>query len=231
MHIARDEGDVCTAPLAQLMLTFAEFGLGRYGAAVCSSQAGLHASRAAGQDTYARDHLGFLAVLAAIQGEADSCYAHLRALAVPPGTGRWSRPRALAQWALAALDLQRGRACAAVSRLTSLTTVDKRRGHTVIEILSTPWLVEAARCEDRARAETALAVFDAWSSRSGNPVHHALSARCHALLAPRGTAADEWFERSLALHLCAEADFERARTSLLYGQELRRSRQIGRAHV
>ena len=225
VQLARDEGDVCTPPLAHLMLTFAEFGLGRYGAAVQSAQAGLEAAHAAGQDTYARDHLGFLAVLAAIQGDAETCFRHLRELAVPPGTGRWSRPRALAQWALAAIDIQRGRSCAAVSRLTSLTTVDKRRGHVVIEILSTPWLVEAARAEDRQRAETALAAFDAWSAMSGNPVHHALSARCHALLAPRGTAADEWFERSLALHLSAEADFERARTELLYGQELRRTRR------
>jgi DNA-binding CsgD family transcriptional regulator len=103
--------------------------------------------------------------------------------------------------------------------------VDKQRGHVVIEILSTPWLVEAARTEEPVRAQAALAVFDAWSTLSGNPVHHALSARCHALLAPRGSAADEWFERSLALHLSTEADFERARTSLLYGQELRRTRR------
>lgn len=225
VQIARDEGDVCTPPLAHLMLTFAEFGLGRYGAALQSSQAGLEASRAAGQDTYARDHLGFLAVLSAIHGDADTCFERLRELAVPPGTSRWSRPRALAQWALAALDLQRGRSCATVSRLTSLTTEDRRRGHVVIEILSTPWLVEAARSTDPELAATALAVFDAWSARSGNPVHHALSARCHALLAPRGAEADEWFERSLALHLSAEADFERARTELLYGQELRRTRR------
>jgi DNA-binding CsgD family transcriptional regulator len=225
MQLARDDGDFCTSPLAHMMLTFAEFGLGRYSSAQQSATAGLEASRDARQDMYARDHLGLLAVLAAIHGEADECFLHLRELAVPPGTGRWSRPRALAQWALAAIDVQRGRSWAAVSRLTSLTSPDKQRGQTVIEILSTPWLVEAARTDDRPRAEAALALFDAWSSLSGNPVHHALSARCHALLAPRGSEADEWFERSLALHLSAEADFERARTELLYGQELRRTRR------
>lgn len=225
MQLARDDGDFCTSPLAHMMLTFAEFGLGRYSSAQRSATAGLAASRDARQDMYARDHLGLLAVLAAIHGEADECFRHLRELAAPPGAGRWSRPRALAQWALAAIDVQRGRSWAAVSRLTSLTSPDKRLGQTVIEILSTPWLVEAARTDDRPRAAAALAVFDAWSALSGNPVHHALSARCHALLAPRGAAADEWFERSLALHLSAEADFERARTELLYGQELRRTRR------
>ncbi|MBQ0897168.1 helix-turn-helix transcriptional regulator, partial [Micromonospora sp. U56] len=77
-----------------------------------------------------------------------------------------------------------------------------------------------------AAAGAALAVFDRWASSTANPSRRALSARCHALLAPRGSAeAEREFRAALRLHPTDAGAFERARTELLLGRELRRSRR------
>lgn len=48
--------------------------------------------------------------------------------------------------------------------------------------------------------------------RAANPSRRALSARCHALLAPRGSAlAEEGFRTALRLHPADAGEFERAR--------------------
>ncbi|MGC5051534.1 response regulator transcription factor [Micromonospora sp. DT48] len=93
--------------------------------------------------------------------------------------------------------------------------------------MATPHLVEAAAYDGRpARARTALAVFDHWAGSTASPLRRALSARCHALLAPRGSAeAEQQFRRALSLHPSDAATFERARTELLFGRELRRARR------
>jgi DNA-binding CsgD family transcriptional regulator len=53
----------------------------------------------------------------------------------------------------------------------------------------------------------------------------ALAARCRALLAEDETTAQHHYKEALQYHASAESDFERARTELLFGQELRRRRR------
>jgi DNA-binding CsgD family transcriptional regulator len=64
---------------------------------------------------------------------------------------------------------------------------------------------------------------------TGNPAWLALADRCRALVADEPDQAAEHFRSALRQHQLARATFERARTQLLYGQELRRARRRGEA--
>jgi DNA-binding CsgD family transcriptional regulator len=224
---AHATGDRSVPPLALLMKAQAEYWLGRYAAADLTCREGATVAAASGHASYAGDHLGMLAVLAAIRGDQPACHGFLRRLAIPPGAGQRCRPRALAQWASAVGDLLAGRPAAAATRLTSIADQATGDGQVAIQLMAVPWLVEAAaRGPEAAPAVAVLAAFDRWAVSAGGPVVRALSARCHALLAPRGSElAEELFREALRLHRDGESDFERARTELLFGQELRRRRR------
>ncbi|WP_027346282.1 helix-turn-helix transcriptional regulator [Hamadaea tsunoensis] len=223
---AVDAADPATLPLALEMLAYAEFWLGRYAHAERASLDGVRAALHAGQDNYAGDHLGLLAVLAAIRGDADTCAHRLAEITVAADAGAFTRPRALARWAQAVLDVIEGRPAEAADKILSLADPALGTGHVVTQIMATPWLVEAAARADRPDlAIAALFAFDQWALGTGDPVRRALSARCHALLAPRGSEeARSGYLTALTLHQDGEGEFERARTHLLLGQELRRSR-------
>jgi DNA-binding CsgD family transcriptional regulator len=224
---ARATGDRSVPPLALLMKAQAEYWLGRYAAAGRSCREGADAAAASGHANYAADHLGMLAVLAAIRGDERACHGFLRRLAIPPDAGPRCRARALEDWALAVCDLTARRPAEAAARLTSIADQTSGDGQVAVQLMAAPWLVEAAaRGPDPAPAAVVLAAYDRWAANAGGPSVRALAARCHALLAPRGSdLAEQRFREALRLHGAGEPDFERARTELLYGQELRRRRR------
>lgn len=133
---------------------------------------------------------------------------------------------AWAQAALALLDLGRGRVAEAHERL-----LEARRGairHHSAMVRAVPDLVEAAVRLDRGDSVTdAFATFERWAAVLGTSWIDALVSRCRALLAPGD--AEPHFTRALALHANGGRPFERARTSLLYGEWLRRHRRRGEA--
>ncbi len=231
IEVARAAGEVAALPIALEMLACAEYWLGRYDASATTSWDGLAAAQASGQDNYASDHLAWLAVLAAIRGDREDCLNRTYQVAVAPGAGQINRPKALCRWALAVLDVIAGRPADAVTRLASIADMTTGNGQMVIQVMATPWLAEAAaKSGEHTAAKAALYGFDLWASTTGDPARRALSARCHALLAPRSSEqAEEHFREALRLHLQGESDFERARTELLFGQELRRSRRAREA--
>ncbi|WP_253289647.1 AAA family ATPase [Verrucosispora sioxanthis] len=100
---ALDRGEVSMLPRALELRAMSEYWLGRHEAATSSCREGLRVARAAGQHTSVGVHLGLLAVLAAVRSDRDTSLGHVAELgdAAVPG----SRPHALAQWALALLDL------------------------------------------------------------------------------------------------------------------------------
>jgi len=109
-------------------------------------------------------------------------------------------------------------------------SVESGYGQLTLRIAASPHLVEAyARAGDQRRARRALAIFDPWARMTENPVWLALAERCQALVASEPDQAEEHFQRALHQHGRARATFERARTQLLYGQELRRARRRGEA--
>ncbi|MFC0505581.1 helix-turn-helix transcriptional regulator [Micromonospora costi] len=224
VEVAHARGELSALPRALELRAMAEYWLGRHEAAADSSREGLRVARETGQANAAAVHVGLLAVLAAVRADRETCLGRLREIGEGPAPH--SRPRALAQWALAVLDLTDGRHADAATRLAALARPGTGRGQVLVQVMATPYLVEAAaHLPHRPAAAAALALFDRWASSTASPSRRALSARCHALLAPRGSAeAEERFRAALRLHP-ADAGFERARTALLFGRELRRARR------
>ncbi|MFV2114087.1 LuxR C-terminal-related transcriptional regulator [Micromonospora sp. LOL_025] len=225
VELARERGELSALPRALELRAAAEYWLGRHDAATDSSREGLRIARDTGQENWVGVHLGMLAVLAAVRADRETALCRIREIGEDPGAH--SRPRALAQWALAVLDLVDNRPAAAAARLAALACPGTGRGQVLVLVMATPYLVEAAAAvADRPAAGAALAVFDRWASSTASPSRRALSARCHGLLAPRGSAeAEREFRTALRLHPTDAGAFERARTELLLGRELRRSRR------
>ncbi|MFC8299562.1 AAA family ATPase [Micromonospora orduensis] len=223
--LARDRGELSMLSRALELRAVAEYWLGRHETAAETSREGLRVARASGQTNGANVHLGMLAVLAAVRADRDTSLRWIREIGEAPTPG--SRPHALAGWALAVLDLVDGRHDEAATRLASLARLGTGRGQVLVQVMATPYLVEAAaHLAHRPAATAALTVFDRWASSTASPLRRALSARCHALLAPRGSdEADREFQTALRLHPTEAGAFERARTELLFGRELRRSRR------
>lgn len=70
-----------------------------------------------------------------------------------------------------------------------------------------------------------MALFERWTALSGEPWAAALVARCHALLHD----SEDHFTRALELHAQSDQPYEQARTSLAYGEWLRRRRRKAEA--
>lgn len=220
-----------TGVLAQAMefRVYADFWTGRPQAGRAAATEALHQAYATGQDNGACHLQAALAMFAAITGDADVCReraAAARSYALARGLGL---PAALAQWALAFLDLTDGRFAGAAARLRALAGFGPGHGHRAIRHLATPHYVEAAvRTGDTRIARAAHADYHRWATVVRSPDDLALSARCRALLAP-GEEAVEHYRTALGLHARGTRDFERARTELLFGSALRRLRHRAEA--
>ncbi|QSB13071.1 AAA family ATPase [Natronosporangium hydrolyticum] len=232
----QDRGDVAALPLAFELLARARFALGDFDAAEVGCRDGLRAAHASGQPGYAADHLALRAVLAAVRGDAPGCRHWLGQLALPRGAGPSSRPAALAQWALAVLELGAGQPGAAADRLAAVGDPGSGRGQVTVQLMAAHWLVEAAVTggRQRQRARSVLAVFSRWAGATVGHLPSALAARSRALMAPPGSpAAVSHFAEARRLHQLDGGEFEQARCELLYGQALRRLRRPreARAHL
>ncbi|ROO88987.1 regulatory LuxR family protein [Actinocorallia herbida] len=220
-------GNTALKPCALHLLAQAELWRGRFCEAVEASREGLALAEATGQGNVAVDHRALLALVAALRGDrAESRRQAGMAAATAQGRGL-SRPEAFLSWAEAALDLLADRPAEAAARLRIITV------HPVVRVMSTPLYVEAeVHSGGREAAARSLAVFDGWAKATANPARLALSRRCHALLS-EGPVAEEHFSAALALHRLGGSPFELARTELLFGSWLRRSRRPSdaRAHL
>jgi DNA-binding CsgD family transcriptional regulator len=114
----------------------------------------------------------------------------------------------------------------------------ERFGPSVLEWLREPgWmhtdadLIEAhIHAGHREQAEELLERLEKRATATGRTWAHATSARCRGLLAPIGSF-DEHFRRAIEWHRRAPLPLERARTELLYGHKLRRSRRRADARI
>jgi ATP/maltotriose-dependent transcriptional regulator MalT len=222
---ARARGATVTVAQAMEFRAYADFWTGRPRAGEAAAVDALRQAYATGQDNGACHLQAALAMFAALTGDADVCReraAAARSYALARGLGL---PAALAQWALAYLDLSTGRFAAAAARLRALAGFGPGHGHRAIRHLATPHYVEAAvRTGDTRVARAAHADYHHWASTVRSPDDLALSARCRALLAPGEEAVDH-YRTALDLHAHGTRDFERARTELLFGSALRRLRR------
>jgi DNA-binding CsgD family transcriptional regulator len=230
---AREIGAVATLPYVLEYLARSESVDGRYAAAAAHATEGLRLARETGQQNSVCHLLASLALIAALQGRADECRAHAThalELATARGLGYQS---ALAEWALARLDLGLGRPAEALARLAGLAAAGPGEGHPFVKVVSAPELVEAAvRASQTATAEAALSEFERFAHGTATPWALALVARCRGLLAA-GVAAERYFLEALRLHGESARPFDRARTELVFGEYLRRDgrRTDARAHL
>ncbi|WP_236567679.1 MULTISPECIES: LuxR family transcriptional regulator [unclassified Nocardiopsis] len=230
VEVARQRGERATVPAALGFLVFSEFWSGRFPSAAGTALTGLRVSRESGQTVWATQHLASLAMIAAIQGDVDTCRIRARAVAAQAGENSLGLAAALAAWALAVLELSRGNAAEAFFRLRALVHAAPGHGHPTMRLLTAPHFVEAAtRMGETEWARTSLAGYQRWADSVDSPSARALAARGAGLLAAADEAADH-FENALALHrACGDDDVEHARTQLLFGAHLRRARLPGRA--
>ncbi|MFI2612575.1 AAA family ATPase [Kitasatospora sp. NPDC018619] len=222
---ARAKGTVGVMPTLQFFLAEAELFHGRHRDAELTATEGLDLARDTGQHQWVSQLAALLALLAALDGRADRC-ADLAATALATTGPQSAAPAAglpWAQWALALLDLGQGRAGAAVDRLHTLTSGPHR--HHVSATRAVPDLVEAAvRLGAPDRAAEAYERFARWTAAADRPWAEALRLRCQALLGP-DELAEASYRAALAHHETAHRPFEQARTALLYGEWLRRTRR------
>lgn len=219
----RAQGLIAWLPNLLFVQAEAQLAHGQHRDAAATAEEALRIAEDAGLHQWPSQLSGVLAYLAAITGDDDRCRdLTTPILAVPGDPGQ---PRA--RWALGLLDLGRGRAASALDCLTELAAVHDEYGVSVTR--SVPDLVEAAvRAGEPARAAGALTRFTSWADRTGQPWARALVLRCRALLAP-DEAAETHYREALALHQSDHRPFERARTTLLYGEWLRRARRKAEA--
>jgi DNA-binding CsgD family transcriptional regulator len=226
--VARANGDISTVPKTLELAAAAEFALGRYDSATTTLLEALPLARASGQESLASSILATLAVLAALLGDKETCMQRVREAREHTTSHGVNRPEAIIEWALGVLDLVYGRPAEALTRLKTLLSPKTGHGQLVIQIAATPHLVEAAvRVGQMRPAVLAQSLFHPWAVNTGNPAWLALAARCRALIAGEEGEAEAHYREALQFHALADSDsdFERARTELLFGQELRRGRR------
>lgn len=224
-RLAGGAGDRATVPRALDLAATAAFALGDLDLAVATATEGQRLAAATGQDAVADNCRGILAVVLGMLGDGPASQAWARRCRARAGVDVDSQARAMCVWAAALLDVAEGRYADAAGRLWGVMRTAGGRGHLGVQIPATPTLVEAvARCGDRTPAREILWAYDLWAASTANPTWLALSARCHALLADTEDEADAHYREAIRLHLAGDSPFARARTELLYGEELRRRR-------
>ncbi len=221
---ARAESAVASLPFSLAALCSAHFRLGDWRAASAAGAEAVGLAEETGQVNELSNSLVWLACVEAGQGREDACNEHVaRVLELADRAGAGA-PRYFAAAFLGLLELGMGRAEQAVLHLQVAESMEIDRGVGEPEVSqAAPDLVEAytraGRLDDARRALERLE-RQAAETQGGWVLGSA--ARCRGLLAP-----DEDFERHFldALERQGSRAFVRARTSLCYGQRLRRTRR------
>jgi len=222
---ARASAEVVALNKVLEVFTFAALLEGRYSALAADATEGLQLAREAGLTNSACHHQATLAWVAAIRGQEAQCQTLAQEVIAASSTRGLGLQRAIAEWALGLLDLGFGRPAQALRRLARVEAAGPGAGHPFIALCAAPDLIESA--VRAGRPDDARA---AWArlERFGGPEAPAwalpLVDRCRALLAPPA-ARDRHFRRALASAARSRRACDRARTELVFGEHLRRTRR------
>jgi DNA-binding CsgD family transcriptional regulator len=199
---------------------------GRPAQAAANAERGMELAGELGLD--AGVALGSLALVGAIRGDEQACRAAAERAHALADARHLRIVAAAADWALGLLELGLGRPAEALNRLLALTG---QKGHPGILLWAAPDLVEAAARAGRPDLCEAVAErFERWATGSGLPVPAAAAARCRGLLSHADEAVEQ-YTTALQYDRSAERPFERARTELALGEELRRMRRRSEART
>ena len=159
-------------------------------------------------------------------GLAESCREHVRAACSTAWAGTGYAPaRALA--ALGLLELGAGNIEKALAALNQAHGIAKSLRHPGFIRYAGDLIEALARAGDIAAATTGLADLEQRTEESGSGWGAHVAVRCRLLLAPEDQI-HALYESSLLL---SESPFEMARTALVFGERLRRSRSRVEARV
>ena len=222
--LARASGAVDTLTLVLVAVALAGFLATRV-SVIPEATEGLRLAKDGGLRNSASVYVAVLAWFAAVRGQDGECRTYVAEATEHAQATGMSLANAIAEWALAFLDLSGGRPEETIKRLEALRTAPPGSGNPYIALASTPDLVEACVRTGRSEsARTAFAILEGFA-RPGAPTWAlALAARCRGLLAQNDEAEQE-FAEALRLHSQSNRVFDRARTELLLGEHLRRERR------
>ncbi|MBV9447976.1 MAG: AAA family ATPase [Streptosporangiaceae bacterium] len=223
---ARARGAIGVLPTGLNQVSWAEAMLGRYRDARISASEGRQLALDLGQRYWAESMSSTLAYLAAVEGDEQQCREY--AGQVTP-TGESAVMAAWAEAALILLDLGYGRIADALTRLEAAAGSSVWH-HPNITRLAPDHVEAAVRLGHPDRAADAVARFSRWAPLVGQPWATALQARCQALTASDDDA-EQHYQRALRLHEQDTRPFDQARTQLVYGEWLRRSKRRRNARV
>ncbi|MEU1729281.1 AAA family ATPase [Nonomuraea sp. NPDC005692] len=221
---SRASGAVGWLPMVLCTLATAEINLGRHRDAIQSASEALRIAEDTGQPSRMAHAEALLAYAAAVRGDEPGTRPAERSLRRFPAHAN-ALVAAWCEWALALLDLGRGRYEAALDRLETATCGPIRHVGPGVHFAADQ--VEAAvRLGRPERAAEPLARLEQWAAAARLPWEDGLVLRCRALTSGDGSL----YVR--ALELQGEVrPFERARTELLYGEWLRRERHKAEART
>ena len=227
--LARARGSVGVLAPALGLLSLQLFIAQRFDEAGVSATEAEQMAREAGAENLIALPLFVRAAVAAIRGlddEAQRLVSDTIALASAQGL---LLAAARPVWALALLDLGRGRWEDALARLETVSGA--RMGLAGVMAMRTiPDRIEAAvRAGRPEAARLSLAAFERWAERVNRPSAWSRLASCRGLLT-EGEIATRHFERALGLSADA-LPFDLARMHLLFGEHLRRERRRSDARV
>ncbi|MGE3234525.1 MAG: AAA family ATPase [Thermoleophilia bacterium] len=221
---ARARGAVAMLPYTLFMAAWAARRTGDWEDAITTATEGVVLARDLGQETMVFENLFELVVIAAARGDEETFRAGVaEGLDIAERVGsHYLREAVLAQSGV--LELTLGRLDLAVAEAEASAVRLRAMGIRVNELVPVPDLIEAlarlGRMDEARAAVPRLAEHEA-HPRTGA----AILARCEGIVAEDAAEADAHFVRALALHPEDEDVFGRARTRLLRGERLRRSRR------
>ncbi|GID51316.1 transcriptional regulator [Actinoplanes capillaceus] len=223
----RAQGRVGRMPQAMTLLAIAQLMDGRHPAARATAAEGMVLATDVGRPFWRGYLAGVHAWLSAVAGREQECEALTDEAIQEADQRQWMPGACWAEYARVGLDLGLGRYGTVLDRVDQAMRGPTR--HAFIWRYCWPDYVEAAvRAGEPHRALDRLHAYAEWAQATGRAGTLAILHRARALLAPEDTAGD-LYERALLLHARSRQPFDEARTSLVYGEWLRRHR--GRAEA
>jgi DNA-binding CsgD family transcriptional regulator len=228
-ELSRAQGTLGALASALGTLSVQKFVAQRFDQAVAAASEADQFARDVGAENLTAFSLFTLAAVAAIRGDdaeairrAEASFELARVHDLPVAAAR-------SNWALALLDLGRGRWEDALVRFEALAEARLGLAGGIVTRALPDRIEAAVRANRPDAARTALDAFEGWAAHARMPWVQPRLASCRALVA-EGEEATSEFEQ--ALQLSGQAlPFDRARIQLLYGEHLRRERRRSDSRV
>jgi len=225
----RRDGVIRLLPRIYIDLASGELMLGRLQAAHAAASDGLRLAQDMGQLAAAAAMHAILAVISAMRGDESQTVSLTQLVLDDSGSAANGSIWAVARWARAVLDLGAGQLESSLDHLQAVTSSPFRRcPHVTYFHIAADHVEAAARIGRLESIEDLPGSLAAWASATGQPWALALSHRCAALAGPHSRAESE-YGAALSLHAQAGRRLDHARTSLLFGEWLRRAKRAAAA--